>query len=161
MNRRRRAHSTLLAFSSGLLQRYPAFVAEPSQAPWVQLWRWRTHGRANVFVAFQYHDTDDAFTVEVAWALTSGKMPAQADQFAVEPLTQPPAVRGGLSFRLGEFLDKPRDYWWDLSTGSEHRHRNAIEASIDGLEPCLTHAFALLEKGLAYVLARAGAPAGV
>lgn len=152
MSRRALARRALDRLKHFLHDSYPAFTEEPSEAPWVQVFKWRYEGRACVFVCFQFHDSDGAFTIEVARSATSGKFPAQADQIAVEPLRRPKPVRGGLSFRLGEFLPEPRDYWWDLSTGGEYKRRPGGTDPEAGLEIAMEEVCGLLKVAIPFLL---------
>lgn len=148
----------LAAFKERLQRKHPDFLEVPSAAPWLQAFRRHVAGKSAVFIIWQFHDRDDAFTLEVGWS-QKGRCPGGPRQRAFSPAKNPPSVDGGLLFRLGSFLQRqPRDFWWDITTGKEF-HLEAeplpgVEPGI-GLENALDSALILLEKGLEYVERRA------
>lgn len=168
MAKKRVIKEALKRFTQRLNAAHPGFIELPSEAPWVQVFRRKLDGKAATFVVWQFHDRDDTFTLEVAWS-QRGRFP---DEYAYNPRQNPQPTRDGLSFRVGWFLSrKPRDFWWDITTGKDSRltpirsWRDEVEhpasEALDVLAPegfldqALDDAMSLLARGLKYVERRA------
>jgi hypothetical protein len=159
----------LSRFIGRLIERYPGFREVKSAAPSVQALRFRIVDKTAIFVIWRFHDRDDCFTLEIGWS-SKDRCPGGPDQTAFYPRQNPQPVGGGLLFRVGWFLDPPRDYWWDITTGKEFHlqprpwrlelQQPASEAPQvlkpgGALDKALDDAMALLEKGMQYVERRA------
>ena len=155
MTNRRLAATALKGLRQRLLARFPALEEVPSEAPWVQVFRHRLQGRTFLCVYWQFHERDDCFTLEVGWTPT-GRLPDPCS--GLDARSDPPPRRNGLSFRVGQFLTPPRDFWWDTATGAEFRRAapRPTDVSPDAnLDMALDDALGLVATGLAYVSRRA------
>ena len=136
MANRRLAAKALSQFKRRLSALHPEFEDVKSDAPWVQGFRRRVHQKTSVFLIWRFHERDECFTLEIGWSLND-RFP---EHWAFDPEKNPLPVRGGLIFRIGRFLDPPRDFWWDVTTGTEFHLEAKPEPGVEpgvGLERCI------------------------
>lgn len=93
-----------------------------------------------IFVGVNIADHEDVFTLEVGWN-SKDKYPGDHDQRTAELFDLPSQgikmkspVRGGLSFRVGDLLEPPKDVWWDLNRGLLVNRQRAFIASKKALD---------------------------
>ncbi len=103
-------------FFRGVASRFPCFKRVKGQRVpgFTWDWVWRISSRLTVWLTFQRHKNEDAFTLQFAWAQEGDEPPTFP---FVTPEESATVERG--CFRVGELWDPRGDYWWTVVPGPD------------------------------------------